>query len=319
VNRKVFLPLLALALTISACSAQTNMAEPTPVPPTETTVPTLTATEPPLIPPLPSGLPLEALQNNQYTLEDCSGTIQTFQLADGSYASGADPAAVGYFAVFMGDVMAYGDLNRDGTEDAVVVLGVNCGGTGVFTYFGAVLNNNDGAPAHAASAFLDDRPMIGSLSIVDGEILADVTIHGAEDPMCCPTYQTRQGYRLFGDQLVQSRWVTWTQGTQERTIIIDTPAEAAEVTNPFTVNGEVTIAPFENTLLYRIYIPDGTLVNEFSLMVDSGGVMGGPGTFSQTFDLSNAGITGPVLIQFVDVSMMDGSTLALGSVVVNVQ
>jgi hypothetical protein len=47
--------------------------------------------------------------------------------------------------------------------------------------------------------------------------------------------------------------------------------------------------------------------------------LGAPGTVSRQFDLGNAGITGPVIIQFVDVSMADGSTLALGSVVVNVR
>jgi len=123
---------------------------------------------------------------------------------------------------------------------------------------------------------------------------------------------------LFGSQLVQTRWVTWTPDNHERTITVNSPAVWANVTNPFTVSGDVTIAPFENNLVYRIYLPDGTLVNESSLIVDSGGVLGGPGTFSQDFDLSNAGITGPVLIQFLDLSAADGSTLAMGTVVIKV-
>jgi hypothetical protein len=45
--------------------------------------------------------------------------------------------------------------------------------------------------------------------------------------------------------------------------------------------------------------------------------MGTPGTFSQTFTLSSAGITGLVVIQFKDLSAADGSILALDSVVVN--
>ena len=72
------------------------------------------------------------------------------------------------------------------------------------------------------------------------------------------------------------------------------------MTNPFTVSGSVTIAPFENTLTYRLFLPDGTKVNEATLLVDSGGIAGGPGTFSQPFNLSNAGISGPVIIQFLD-------------------
>jgi hypothetical protein len=122
---------------------------------------------------------------------------------------------------------------------------------------------------------------------------------------------------LLGNQLFETRRVTWTPDNQERSISISSPSDGSEVTSPFTVSGSVTIAPFENTLAYRIYLPNGTLVNESPLMADSGGVAGGPGTFSQTFDLSNAGITGPVLIQFLDLSAADGSTLALGVVVLD--
>ena len=90
------------------------------------------------------------------------------------------------------------------------------------------------------------------------------------------------------------------------------------MTNPFTVNGNVTISPFENTLGYRIYLLDKTLVNESSLIVNSPG-MGTPGTFSRDFNLSMAGITGNVIIQFLDLSAADGSILAMGSVIVNLR
>jgi hypothetical protein len=102
----------------------------------------------------------------------------------------------------------------------------------------------------------------------------------------------------------------------ERSINITYPSNWVDVTNPFMVNGDVPISPFENTLSYAIYLLDGTKVNESSLMVSSAG-MGTPGTFSQTFNLSSAGITDLVVIQFKDFSAADGSILALGSVVVN--
>ena len=59
-------------------------------------------------------------------------------------------------------------------------------------------------------------------------------------------------------------------------------------------------------------------MNESTLTEDSGGVAGAPGTFSQQFDLSNAGVNGLVIFQFLDLSAADGTTLALGSVVVNI-
>ena len=188
---KILLPVLALAWTVLACSLQINTTNPPPITVTDTPIPPVTITDTP-IPPPPSGLTLDMLHNGRYNLEGCSGAVQTFQLINGPYVSGADPTTADYVAIYMGDQVPFSDLNDDGVDDAVVVLGVNCGGTGVFTYLAAVLNNS-GAPVFAASAFLNDRPMINSLSIANDEILSDIILHNADDPMCCPTLQTRQG------------------------------------------------------------------------------------------------------------------------------
>jgi hypothetical protein len=97
----------------------------------------------------------------------------------------------------MGDMVAFGDLNYDGQDDAAVILGVNTGGTGVFTSIAAVLNIG-GAPVHTALVYIDDRPIIADLmTIVSGEIIAQMTIHGADDPMCCPSFQTQQAFRFI--------------------------------------------------------------------------------------------------------------------------
>jgi hypothetical protein len=132
--------------------------------------------------------------------------------------------------------------------------------------------------------------------------------------MCCPSLAEKQSYWMISGHLWLMRVTTTSSGT-ERTINVNSPANWASVTSPFTVTGDIPISPFENTLAYRIYLPDGTKVNESSLMVSSAG-MGTPGTFSQDINLTMAGITGPVIIQFVDESAADGSTLAMGSVLV---
>ena len=123
-----------------------------------------------------------------------------------------------------------------------------------------------------------------------------------------------QSFWLLGNNLWLMRLTSGPSGT-EREITASYPANWADVTNPFTVSGDVTISPFENTLNYAVYLLDGTKVNSSSLLVSSAG-MGTPGTFTKTFNLSRAGITGFVIIQFKDISAADGSTLALGSVVV---
>jgi hypothetical protein len=57
----------------------------------------------------------------------------------------------------------------------------------------------------------------------------------------------------------------------------------------------------------------GTKVNESSLTVTPS--VGTAGTFSRNIDLSSAGISDWVIIQFIDVSAADGSTVSLGSVI----
>jgi hypothetical protein len=89
------------------------------------------------------------LLNATYTFTGFSDNPQTVTLVNGGYASGPDSTAIGYLSVYMGEMATFGDLNYDGIPDAAVVLGVNTGGTGVFTYLAAVLNVN-GAPIHAA-------------------------------------------------------------------------------------------------------------------------------------------------------------------------
>jgi hypothetical protein len=318
-KRKLILPSLLLAFALLACSISINPTNP-PVQPAVTVVtvvaPPAVITNTPVVPVLPPPVgPMDVLKNGTYNLPGCDGGLHSYTLTNGSYVSGPDSSAINYTAVYVGDMMAFGDLNNDGVGDAAVIAGLNCGGTGVFTYFVAMLSSG-GTYVSAAVTFIDDRPNVTSLNIVDGAIVADVVVHGAADPMCCPTLQETQSYRLVGSALWLTRLTMPTGGTI-RAIDVTSPANWAGVSNPFTVSGSVTISPFENTLGYWIYLPDGTKVNEGSLIVSSAG-MGTPGTFSQTFDLSMAGITGPVIIQFVDLSAADGSILSLGAVVVNV-
>ena len=310
-KRKLILPALVFALALLACSIQINTTDLPPASITES--PTL-----PTLPPLPPSVPeltADGLRNATYDISDFTGTPRTVTLVNGSYASGPDPAAADYISVYMGDTVAFGDLNYDDVNDAAVILGINAGGTGVFTYIAAVLNIG-GAPAHVASVFIDDRPMINSLFIASGEILSDIIIHGADDPGCCPSFQTQQGFRLYGSQLVLTRRATWSAGTL-RAINIGSPADLADVIYPFTVSGNVTIGPFENTLAYAVYTSDNTYVTGGSVMTDSPNP-GDPGNFSLPVDLSMAGGYGLVRIEFVEYSMMDGSVVTLDSVLVNV-
>lgn len=213
------------------------------------------------------------------------------------------------------DTYALGDLNGDGLDDAAIILAENDGGTGLFESVIAVFNEG-ASPVQASESLLGDRVQVDSMNISSNVIHLGLHVQGPNDPMCCPSLVQNRSYWVISGKLWLMR-VTSTIGGSEHSITINSPANWADVTSPFTVTGSMPISPFENTLAYRIYLPDETKVNEYSLLVNSAG-MGTPGTFSHDVNLSMAGITGPVIIQFVEVSMADGSTIALGSVIVNI-
>ena len=265
------------------------------------------------VPPAAPELTLEMLRNATYVAPN---TGRTVTLVDGSYESGSDPSAADYLQVTMSDLVAFGDLNYDGQVDAAILLAENTGGTGVFVSLIAVLNDG-GAPLQAASVYIDDRPITNLLIIQFEEILLDAILHSTESPMCCPDRQTQQGYRLYAGQLVLTRLSSETPMGIMRTIDIVAPIDLEEHGFPLTLTGGVTVGPFENTLAYNVYAPDNTLVTAGSVMTDSPD-MGLPGNFSLTLDLTMAGVTGLVRIEFVEYSMADGSVMVLDSVLVNV-
>jgi hypothetical protein len=239
---------------------------------------------------------------------------RTVKLVNGAYSEGS---GTDQYSVQMLDTVAFGNLNNDGISDAAILLVENGGGTGEFESVVAVLETG-GAPSQVGQVQLGDRVQVKSIKIDSATIALDTLVQGPNDPMCCPSQAETQSYRVVGNALWMTRLTSRTTDGKDRSITINTPADGVSITNPFTVNGSETIAPFENTLAYRVFLPDGTKVNESTLLVDSGGIAGGPGTFSQPFNLSNAGITGPVILQFLDLSAADGTTLAMGSVVLTV-
>jgi hypothetical protein len=311
-NRKIILPIFALALATLACLVQvtpTLPPVPTALPPTETLVPP-TATAMPVTP-TPAALTLDMLKNGTYYAPYYKRTVK---LVNGSYSEGT---GADQYSVQMQDTVVFGNLDSDGIPDAAVILVENGGGTGEFESVVALMNKN-GAPSQVGQVEVGDRVRVNSIAIRAGMIVLDTLVQGPNDPMCCPSMPETQTFRLVGNMLWLARLTTLTPATQQRSINIDTP-DGSTLSSPFNITGAETISPFENTLTYRVWLPDGTKVNESTLTVDSQGVAGGPGTFSQNFDLSNAGITGTVIIQFVDLSPADGSTQALASVMLTIK
>jgi uncharacterized membrane protein len=69
-------------------------------------------------------------------------------------------------------VIATGDVTGDGTDEAVVVLAHNSGGSGVFMYL-AVMQETRRGPENIATVMLGDRVKVIAIEIKDGKIAAE--------------------------------------------------------------------------------------------------------------------------------------------------
>lgn len=275
--------------------------------------PTLTSTPiPPTSTPITPTLTVDQLRNATLTLMGSDQLLRTVTLKDGLYQEGSDPAQPGYVSIFLGEKIAFGDLNADGLDDAAVTVAESYGGTGVFVSVVAVLNQ-DGQPNAVATALIDDRPLINDLSIKNSEIYVDATIHGVNDPGCCAALPSTRNYRLIENALVLSNFTTKTPDGAQRVITIDSPVNGSEISGPFVVKGSVTISPFENNLVYKIFLQDTPEpVAQAGFIISADG-LGGPGSFELPLDFSAAGFKGSVRLEISDVSPADGSYLALNT------
>lgn len=260
-------------------------------------------------------LTLDQLKNYPYLTPQYN---RIAPLKDGAYetGSGAD-----YFSVSLLPEVAFGDLNGDGAEDAAVLLSESGGGTGTFVSLIAVLNEN-GAPMQAASAFIDDRPNIGSLTITNGKIILEATIHQLTDPMVSPTLKVTETFEcpnVSGEtSLGLTHFVSYTSDGLERSINIDSPMNGDLASGTIQVKGSMPTSPFENTLAYRIYDESGNDLAAGPFMVNSNGA-GGPAAFDAPIDISALPRGISIRLDLMDISMADSSTIALDSVVVMTQ
>jgi len=319
-NRYLFVPLLVLVLSAMACALPGGLL-PAPVPTSTATLAPITAvieasqtpfqalgspTAPPLTTAVVAPLTPDKLRNGTYYAAYYRKTVT---LKDGAYSEGT---GANYYSVQMLDLVASGDLNGDGIADAAILLAESGGGSGVFESVVAVLNSG-GVPYPVGQAVLGDRYKVNSMTVSAGVITLNMLVQGPNEPMCCPTQPEVQTYRLVEGNLWLKSVSSGSSSGVNRVIQITSPGDASPVTGSFTLAGTVTVAPFENTLAYRIYFPTGEKFSESTLMVTST-APGSPGTFQLPIDLSQAGVTGPILVQVLDLSPADGSTLAMDSV-----
>jgi hypothetical protein len=141
----------------------------------------------------------EVLRNGAYEIP----YVGPIQLSNGSYerSYGGDASktnTVGYMQA------AFGDLNKDGSQDAAVIVSGNSGTPDTFMYLVAVTNRSN-TLRQAAHALLGDHLKLESVAIAGGKIIAKTLGFAANDATCCPSVQTTQTFTLQGNTLTQVR------------------------------------------------------------------------------------------------------------------
>jgi hypothetical protein len=281
-----------------------------PASPTPTAAPVVEATATVQTPTTVPDSRAQLIRNAQYQL-GLPDSLQVVQLSDGRFEQGTAGSA-DFISVFLTDFVAVGDLDADGVDEIAALVSENYGGTGVFVFL-AVYTSVNGTPTFFTSAIVDDRPQLNALSIENGEIFLDAVIHGADEPMCCPTLRTSRHYRLVNNQLDMTDYVTYTPDGRPRTITIESPVNGAEVFSSVQVRGSVAIAPFENNLTYSIKDVGGVELSRGAISV-SAPDLGAPGTFEMMIPLGNILSNAVVILEVQDISAADGSLLAMDSV-----
>lgn len=144
------------------------------------------------------------------TAEELANTIyvgvsdEPVQLVDGLWAGepfvegGASRPAVGLVA----DIHLTGDLDGDGTEEAVVLIWTSSGGSGTFDYL-AVMARRGEEILTLGTAEIGDRVKIRDARLSDGSIVLDVVQAGPDDAACCPSEKARRTWILQADGLVE--------------------------------------------------------------------------------------------------------------------
>lgn len=100
-------------------------------------------------------------------------------------------------------LIATGDLNGDGADDAVVLLEDHSVGSGNFSFLAAVLNVAD-EPTPTTALMIGDRIQIKTLAIEGDQVVADLIAQGGSDPACCPTWNVRKHFAFQDGALVES-------------------------------------------------------------------------------------------------------------------
>ena len=167
--------LMSVALGVGCSSKKGEQAdENTPAPPA-----------PESIPGFSENLTVAQLKNVSY--RGLEGIAKPVTLSKGSWegqplrrGAASRPAVH-----FVRDFRLLGDVDGDGADEAVVLLGVTSGGSGDLIHL-AVVKWQGSEAVNVATARLGDRVQLRAGRVVAKRIVLDLVQAGTDDAMCCP-------------------------------------------------------------------------------------------------------------------------------------
>lgn len=136
------------------------------------------------------------IEGQVYKLVNGKAEVETAPDSTGSPQAGA--ASKNIVAVF--GEPAYGDLDKDGAQDAGVLLALDLGGSGTFYYVAAAMFKNN-IYLGTNAILLGDRIAPQNAEIKDGKLLANYADRGPKDPMTVIPYigVTKRAYIEGGE------------------------------------------------------------------------------------------------------------------------
>jgi len=145
----------------------------------------------------PSASPGPDPLNTTYTIED-----RSVPLINGRFNAAAAPGSATRIMASVFGRPLFGDLDRDGDEDAVVVIAYDSGGSGTFYYIAAAINQN-GSYSGTAGYLLGDRIIVQIVEYRNGGLLARYLDRRPTEPMSAPpTVRTALQLRFTGGKLI---------------------------------------------------------------------------------------------------------------------
>ncbi len=143
-------------------------------------------------------------KNFTYPAFCASEETENVTVKDGEFSS--EKQEDGYVDRFLFKVfdVAYGDLNADGREEAIVLTVCNTGGTGNFSE-GFIFTPGTRVPVLTARIPGGDRADGGlrKAFVDDGLLVVDSNDAGEDGGACCPQIIVTTKYRLLGDRIAK--------------------------------------------------------------------------------------------------------------------